>query len=222
MIRSTILTTAASAVLLLVCAAPLSAQQAGSGGGDIPTTPATPTIPDPQTAQTPQTPDASTRDRVIFLLSGYEFFPTRAQLDEVAPAAEVSAILRDLATAVDGRPTQRLRAVDALGYYDDAATVALLESYVGGLPTDGLTRHQLRTANLLQHHAITAYAKSQQGKSVQALEPILAGDDLQLTLTAINALAKHGKAPGLAALKSLRDNTSNIQVQREIGKWVGR
>lgn len=223
MIRSTIATFAASSVLLF--AAPLFAQQTDSPSHDVPTTPAKPQTPQvPKTPQVPQTPespaDMDVRARVIFLLSGFEYFPTRAHLDEVASAEEVSAVLRSLATDPAGRPTQRLRAVDALGYYDDAETVALLTSYVGGLPTDGLTRHQLRTANLLQHHAITSLAKSQRGESVGTLEPILAGDDLQLTLTAVHALAKHGQKAGLAALKSLRDNTSDLRLKREIAKWV--
>lgn len=215
MIRSNIFTIA----ILLGLAAPLSAQELDNGASVVGTTgPAKPQVNPPKDTTT--TPNQTPRERVTFLLSGYEFFPTRADLDAVAPAAEVSAILRDMATQADGRPTQRLRAVDALGFYDDEASVSLLKSLVTSEPKEGLSRRELRTAGLMRHHAITAYVRSQRGASAELLEPILAGDDVQLTLTAIHALGKHGSDEGRAALATLKANTTNKVLLRELAKWV--
>lgn len=174
----------------------------------------------PQTPVTADVPKQSAEDRVVFLLSGYEYFPTRADLDEVGPASEIAAILRGLATNDDGRPTQRLRAVDALGYYDDAETLALLTNLATTTPKTDLPRRKLRTAGLLQHHAITSLARATKSKSVPVLEPVLMGDDVQLTLTTIHALAKHAGKDGLEALRRLLDESQNKIVVREARKWL--
>ena len=41
-------------------------------------------------APMPQLTESGRRERLTFLLSGYEFFPKRADLDRVGPAAKIS------------------------------------------------------------------------------------------------------------------------------------
>lgn len=183
----------------------------------------TPTLPAADAAAPEPTPapaERSPHERIVFLLSGYEYFPTRADLDAVAPAAEVAAILRGVAADVDGRPTLRLRAVDALGYYDDESTVAFLGALVGTAPAADLPRRKLRTAGLLRHHAVTALARSQRGAAVAAIEPLLGARDVQLALTAVDALGKHGGAQGRALLAQAAESSPHDLVRREAARWV--
>lgn len=196
-------------VLTALAAAPVAAQEV-----DVPT----PTEnPGPVKAEVPtQTP----RERIVFLLSGYEYFPTRADLDAVAPAKEVAGLLREMAANVDERPSLRLRAVDALGFYDDPDTVGMLTRIVTEEPKADLPRRKLRTAGLLRHHAITALARSQGPKAVPILETIFASNDTQLTLTVVDALGKHGSKEGREALTRLLSESQDKIVRREAARWV--
>lgn len=167
-----------------------------------------------------EVPERSAEERVVFLLSGYEYFPTRADLDAVAPAEEISALLRAMAEDEDRRPTQRLRAVDALGHYDDEVTVELLTRIATSAPKKELRGRKARTANLLQHHAITSLAKSLDEEAVPALTPLLDSDDLQIQLTVIHALGKHGGKPARTKLAALKRRTDNSVIRRELARWV--
>ena len=202
------------ALLLFALAVPASAQQAES-----------PTSPDqevPQTTKptTPEVEEPSVEKKVVFLLSGYEYFPSRADLDAVAGADEISALLRGFALDEDLRPSLRLRAVDALGYYDDDETTKLLVELSTTAPKADLPRRKLRTAGLLRHHAITALARSKKAESVSVLESIFAEDEVQLTLTVVHALGKHGGKEGREALRRLSSQSDHKIVQREAAKWV--
>lgn len=167
-----------------------------------------------------QTPAASLADRIAFLLSGYEFFPTRADLDAAGPAGQVAPLLRGFATDLDARPTLRLRAVDALGYYDDPATIELLTRLAQDPPAADLPRKKLRTAGLVRHHAISSLATARAGEAVPVLEQLLAADDVQIVLTVVDALGKHCGAPGRAVLTNLVDSTADAVVRREARRWV--
>ena len=103
------------------------AQETPKPSVPVPAVPAVPEEPAPVTAEVPQ---QSVKDRLAFLLSGYEYFPTRADLDVVGSPDVVAAELRGMALDETGRPSLRLRATDALGYYGDAESVTLLGKLV--------------------------------------------------------------------------------------------
>lgn len=203
-------------LLLLGFAAPAAAQEASTPVVDTPevTSPTKPATTPPAAA------DSSVADRVTFLLSGYEFFPTRADLDGVATADVVAAQLRAFVDDEDARSSLRLRALDALGYYDDEATVALLTRLSTEPAKADLPRRKLRTAGLLRHHAITALGQSKRAEAVPVLEAIVAEQDLQLTLTVIHALGKHGGKEGVAALSRIGAGSESAMVRREVQKWT--
>jgi HEAT repeat protein len=159
------------------------------------------------------------RKRVTFLLSGYEFFPTRDDLDRVGAPADVVAVLVDIVGDEDASAMHRLRAVDALGFYELPQVAGFLRKLTRGAKAADL-KASARHSSLLQHHAITALARSQNNKSVPDLEVFLDGKDLQLKLTAIVALGKHGKVDGRERLKQLVKSDDNKLVQREAKKYL--
>lgn len=179
--------------------------------GDLKNQPPTPSPVEAPT-QTPQ-------ERVKFLLSAYHLFPTREQLASAGTDAEVAEILRNFAQSPDTVPTLRLKATDALAYYGDALTVAFLEHAVA-TPTNDAPEADRRTLNLIRHHAIMSLAKLKGAEALPALEPLLAGDDLQLKLTAISAAGKQCGLEGVARLRALRDSDKDRAVQHEIRKFV--
>lgn len=158
-------------------------------------------------------------ERVRFLLSGYEYFPDRAALDEVGEAAEISTLLRELSADSKERPTLRLRAVDALAYYTDQATKNYLESLIASPDSTG-DKVQKRTTRLLRHHAVTSLAKAHGEAALATLEPLLLDDEIQLKMTAISAIGKHMGPSGKQRLQDLRETIDNPVVLRELRKYV--
>jgi hypothetical protein len=179
----------------------------------------------PTAAPTPKTdtqdkPDTqSLRERVEFALSGYEYFPTRDDLDKIGDPADVAAVLQDIVRDADASAMHRLRAVDALGFYDLPQVADFLRSLTQGAKAADIEA-SARHGVLMQHHAITALARSQRGKSVGDLEQFLTGSDLQLKLTAIVALGKHGREDGRERLRTLVASDDDRLVQREAKKYL--
>jgi len=161
------------------------------------------------------------RERLKFLLSGYEYFPTRDDLSELGTPEQVSTLLRELASKSEHRPSQRLRAVDALGYYRDEATRNYLETLIAASaekpPKDKVQR---RTRKLMRHHAITSLAKAHGPDALATLEPLLVTDDVQLRMTAISAIGKHAGPQGKERLRKLANSETNPVVKRELRKFV--
>lgn len=179
--------------------------------GDLPTS--NPRAP--SSGQPEQTPES----RLRFLLSGYEFFPSKEDLAKVGDDKTVARLLLDLAQDPNTIPTLRLRAVDAMGYYDDDITRSFLV-YSIETPTNSAPESDRRTLTLIRHHAVTSFAKSQGEEALTVLEPLLTGDDLQLRLTAISAIGKQCGQAGVARLRALKRADSNQAVQHEIRKFV--
>jgi len=167
----------------------------------------------------PKTDDAqSPKERLLFLLSGYHYFPTSDDLGKLGSPEEVAELLRAMAQDVSERPTLRMRAMDALMYFSDAITLA----YVEHVATQDATAppELLRTEQLMQHHAIMTLAKIQKEGAVDRLVPLLAHTDIQLQMTAISALGKHGGEKGRSALLAAAKKESSPVVQREYRKYV--
>ncbi len=162
--------------------------------------------------------DVSPAERLRFLLSGYHYFPTQEDLLKVAEADEVAGMLRTIAQDIDERPTMRMKALDALMYFNDAATLVYVEHIA--LNDPAAPEELLRTEQLMQHHAIMTFAKLKKKDSVPSLEKLLSHNDIQVQMTAISALGKHGGQPGLQALKKAAPKAELPAVKREFRKYV--
>jgi HEAT repeat protein len=192
-----------------------SAQDAPTGNVDV---------PDGQqasgddTSGEDQPTKASAEKRLEFALSAYHAFPTRAELDEIADADTITGLLRKFATSPDLRPSLRTRAVDALGLYDDEQTRAFLATLVERPESSGANA---RIADLMRHHAITSLARAHGDASLDTLAPLLDADDLQIRLTTVVALGKHGGEKARTQLEKLRERVDERMLRREIDKYVG-
>ena len=220
--RSPLSFTLAAALLALACAPALSQAQeaggAGAGGDDGVVAPGEAADrPTPPGAQEPDRDEVARR--LEALLSGYEYFPDRAALDRLGSARLIASLGREIARDASKRPTLRLRAVDMLGYYDDAKTVALLEELVK-TETDGLPASRQRTRLLMRHRAMTALARSQGEEALGVLEEMMRHGDLQLQLSAVSAVGKHGGASGKALLEARAKDARHPALKRELGKYV--
>ncbi len=173
----------------------------------------------PTTTTPPAVAEPSTEDRLLLLLSGYEYFPTREDLDAVAKAETMIPMLLEIARDDARRTTLRMRAVDALGYYPEEASVDYLKELVESPEAKG-SRKVVKASRLMRHHAITAIARAKKEDAVPVLAPILTHDDLQLRLTTINALGKHGGSAGKRHLVALASEDNPRMVERELRKWV--
>ncbi|MFU8805362.1 MAG: HEAT repeat domain-containing protein [Bradymonadaceae bacterium] len=161
------------------------------------------------------------RKRLEFLLSGYEYFPTRETLDEVAEAPVIIKLLQTMAHEDELRPTLRLRAVDALSLYGgEGEEVTQFLLAVIALNPDAVERSQLRVVRLMRHRAMNSVAKIKGDEAAQHLVPFLDDEDLQIRLTAISALGQFGGSAGQKALRDLKTKDTNPAVQREINKHL--
>lgn len=165
--------------------------------------------------------EQTVRERVEFLLSGYEYFPTRSDLDDVAIAAQMTPVLQ--AISVDGAmaPTMKSRAVDALGYYEDEATVVHLRK-LALTETVGLPRKELRAARALRYHAITSFARAAGADALGDLQGLMSHDEMQVQLSAISAIGKHCGGEGKQTLQARQDTEQDQVVLRELRKHTGR
>lgn len=168
----------------------------------------------PETAEV-----AEARTRVTFLLSGFEFFPTRKDLDAVASAPVMTTILKRFVADTDGSPMTRFRAVDALGMYSEADVGKFLLSYASA-PDKIADDAELRSRETMRHRAMIAYAKSQGETGNEALIAMLKDSDLQIRLTAISALGKHGGPEAIKHLRTLKEQDTHHAIQRELHKFV--
>jgi HEAT repeat protein len=122
--------------------------------------------------------DAGQVRQVELLLSGYHAIPTLAQLQAASPRAEdiTAALVRDHATS----PFIRPRAISALvTYWPNARSLTLVRQLVADPKTRDVTRHQLLLA-------LPAFGE----QVIPDLIPFLSHADLQLRLTAVEAMGK--------------------------------
>jgi len=124
------------------------------------------------------------------LLSAHCSFPTREEL--VAISADAPALLMEIFNDPNALPSVRMRALDALGYFNTPET----ESFLVYL----LENHgQLETRHL--HHAITAYGKVAGERSIPAVRGFLEHADVQVRMTVIDALRSFAGQPGRELLQ---------------------
>jgi hypothetical protein len=191
--------------------ATVAAQQVDTPGDDLDTTPGA--------SDSEDDAKASAESRLTFALSAYHAFPTRAELDDIADAKTITRLLRQFATAGDTRPSMKTRALDAMGYYDDATTRAFLVEVIEQPESVGTSA---RVADLMRHHAITSLARAHGDGALGTLTPLLDHDDLQIRLTTVVSLGKHGGEQAHRRLAKLRRDADNRMIIRQIDKYVGR
>lgn len=205
-------------LLSLGFALPAAAQQSPLLRPNLPVISASPTHTHPHENVDKDDATQSPKDRIVFLLSGYHYFPTMEDLAKIGDEATVSGILRELAQDPAERPTLRMRALDALMYFSDGLTLAYVEHTA--LTEPAAAPELLRTEQLMQHHAIMTLAKIRKEESSQILKPLLNHSDIQVQMTVISALGKHGGKTGKALLEESAKGKHTPAVQRELRKYV--
>lgn len=121
--------------------------------------------------------DAEVLEHITLLLSGYEYFPTAADLQAVTP--DPVPYLVELSSRDEGLPVHRHRAVAALAYFPGES----VQQYLDYLLTSP------HTPELMRHHVMNALVTGFGEASLPVIEPFLANADVQLRLTAVNAVA---------------------------------
>lgn len=172
-------------------------------------------------ASAPQAAAATTsqmRQRLLFWLNAYHRRPTREQLDQIGDATAVGAMLREIGANAQARPSLRLRALDALGLYSDAATVAFLRRLID--PPDGAEAQPARVAGLLRQHAISSYARAERAAAVDLLAGFVDDDDLQIRLAAVSAIGRFGGQVGQRRLRRLRARVDDAVVLEQMKKFI--
>ena len=138
-------------------------------------------------------------ERVIVLLSGYEFFPSKEDLTELD--ADVHQILLRIALDPKNSLARRHKAIDALGYFKGDQVFEALNT---GILQPALENQKF---DLTLHHALMAIVKGQELKGVEAAEPFLFCTDLQTRLATIAAF---GQSPSQKA-KELLNKALNVE-----------
>lgn len=210
--RAALLPALAALLLASALLTPTSARAQATGDT---TTSGLPAGLDPNAPPTPPPADTPERrrERVVFLLSGYEFFPTRADLDRIGTPAQLIPLLDTLLADTSTREVLKLRVVEALGLYAEPQAHAPLIRIVRA-ETRRLQPEDRRFATALRHRAISALARGAQGASLPTLAPLLDHDDLQLRLSTIIALGKHARPAADAALTArLKKATEPVELK---------
>ncbi|MBH24158.1 MAG: hypothetical protein CMH57_06840 [Myxococcales bacterium] len=151
-------------------------------------------------------------DKILLLLSGYEYFPTYDELVAVTPDAHV-ALFR-IALDDSMKPSHRVRAIDALGLFpEDDALAGFLE--------EALTRTDLKPT--FTRHYINTALKVYQEQAVSWVAPHLNNPDLQTQLTVIHSLGLFGGESGAELLEFHRQfMPRDVLVERTLENAIDR
>ena len=169
-------------------------------------------------AVTPQ--EQAVREQVTFLLSGYEYFPTREELDQVALAPVITPVLMAMTREEGSAPSLRNRAVDALGFYGGEEQVVAHLRALALEETAGLKGGALRAARTRRYHAITSFARAGGADATEALQGLMDHEEVQVQLSAISALGKFGGEKGRGVLEARLKVEPDQAVKRELRKHI--
>ena len=151
------------------------------------------------------------RSKITFMLAGYEYFPTRAELEAVTPAAP--AVLAQLSQDETQLPSLRVRAIDALGLFSDDPVAAL--HFESVLAAGSLEEAYLR-------HSLTSSLKAFGPRALPWVEPYLAHNDLVTRVDAAYALQRFGGLDGVELLRLRKSVESDPFVRGELTKLVSQ
>lgn len=124
----------------------------------------------------PAAPAMTAREQLLVLLSGHHGLPPREEIEAAVPTAR--ALLWEIAHDEDQHPIQRDRAVAALAWWPDDDVRALYRRLI----SDSGTRTMLR------HRAIAMAGAHLGPAMLEDIAALVDADDLQLRLSAIEAL----------------------------------
>lgn len=204
-------------LLGLTLIATISAMFSVTAGAQV--VPTSPKKNDPQITKTTSAKyTAKQKDRVLFLLSGYEYFPKRADLDKIGNAAQIGTILLNIAQDQKINTVRRIRAIDAMGHYDTNATNTYLTGLIGQPTANIKDKGTLRLVMAQRHHAATSLARGAKDKALPTLKPLLSHKDFQLRLTAISAIGKHCGDKGKATLRAFAKTNKDPVVAKQLRK----
>ena len=162
------------------------------------------------TGSEPVSMDPAVMDRILLLLSGYEYFPTADDLLAETPTPEVYLLSLAYGSGDETLSIHRHRAIGAVAYFPSDLTRAHLQYMLDSPATPDMTRH----------HVITALARGFGDQAIPTIERFLLSGDLQLRLTAIAALGSVGsEAAGRALESSLPQQTHDLvreRIQQEL------
>lgn len=148
--------------------------------------------------------DAEKLETFRTLLSGYEYYPSQADL--LAVDADPVPYLLALTYAEDELTIHRHRALGALAYFPGDNTRAHLLYLLQSEATPEMTRH----------HVMGALARGFGDTALSALEPYLGSDDLQLRLTAVSSIASISSEESAAVLTRALPNQERELVRERI------
>ena len=139
---------------------------------------------------------------VTMLLSGYHDLAPQASFDAVANAHQIVDTL-----ARGPHSHIRDRALAALGRYWPSADVFLLYANVIASPN---------TAEGTRHRAVLMMAESFGNTAIPAIKPLLSADDLQLQITAVQALGSIGSDEAFDTLVSFSEGVTNPTLLKQL------
>lgn len=117
------------------------------------------------------------RQTVLQMLTGYEYMPSKADLEALGPG--VPATLIDIARDPHTLKRQRIRALELLRHYPDRSEV---QTFLAGLLLQkGLPAGVLRST-------IKTLGRTGKGKSIDTIKPYLSSEDVHIREAAAQAL----------------------------------
>lgn len=147
----------------------------------------------------PQQTDA--QKSIGILLSVHHELPAKAQFESIE---DHRAILARMATDRTS-PREQKRALEALAYWPDAATLQVYTSVLNDPQTRVGTRHQ----------TLLLVGDNYDDRALEVLERYLSADDVQLRLTAVDAIARTATEDGYDMLEShAQVETSKVVLER--------
>lgn len=136
--------------------------------------------------------DAAEKNKIVFILSGYEYFPTREDLDRLS--ADAPNLLMAIAEDTTVKPSTRIQAIRALALFPESDTAALYLQKVlqeGGQREDKYLRA-----------AMTSTLRGFADRGLDWVEPYMAHPDVHMRLSAFNTIGKLGGERGKQLLRA--------------------
>lgn len=142
-------------------------------------------------------------DRLLVLLSGHHGIPSRDELEAAVP--DVRSLLWQVAMEREQHPIQRDRAIAALAWWGDEEVQELYRDLI----------RSADTSTMLRHRVVGLAARYFGEASIEDISPLLDHPDLQLRLTAADALGQIDTATSRALLReALHEGTPALLRER--------
>jgi HEAT repeat protein len=152
-----------------------------------------------------------TRRMVVELLSGYEYTPSKQDLEALGPT--VPAVLMDVVADPDAPKYQRLRALDLLKHYPDRPEV---EGFLRNVLADKAS------PSGFQRIAMKSLGRTAKGRAIETLKPYLSSPDVHTREAAAQALYETGDPASGAVLKGAAMKESEPYLKDSMRKMGDR